>query len=184
MASWRQALPDDFELGLRVPTPCWRPRAGALRAGEELDEGLHWLARAVDTLAPSVLVLATTAEVTTGARDRQRLRSFIERMPRRAGTTLVWCAHGLWEPASVQGLARKLGIVAGFDPLDDPAPQGEVVYGALTGEGHRRSLSPGRLVEVLEGLQASEAERAYVTIDSPQAFREAQLLQSLGEGAE
>jgi hypothetical protein len=184
LAKWRSELGDAFELGLRIPEPCWNTAAGPLRPSADLDEGLRWLFEATDALEPSLLVLATAARVSTGARDRDRLRSFIDRLPRRAGTRIVWRATGLWEPESLQSLASSLGIMGGFDPLDDPPPRGDLVYASLTAEGIRRSFSHALLLTVLDRVSACHADFAYVTIDSPQSFFEARLLQSLSEGRE
>ena len=184
LAKWRKGLPDVFELALRVPRSVWNPPEGPLRNTEQLEDGLDWLSKATESLRPSLLVLATGASVTTGARDRERLRGFIDRLPRRDGTRIVWRAAGLWEAAAVQSFARTLGIVGGFDPMSDPAPRGDVAYGSLSAEGLRRSFSHALLLDVIDGLHACEANKAYVTIDSPQSFREAGLLQSLSEGGE
>ena len=184
LTKWRAGLPDDFQLALRVPDPVWKNAAGPLREGETLRSGLDWLAKASESLGASLLVLNTGASITTGARDRDRLRRFIDRLPRREETEIVWRAGGLWEFEAVQSLASSLGVIGAFDPIDDPAPEGDVIYGALVAEGLRRSFSHALLLEVIDGLFACEAKRAYLTIDSPQSFREARLLRSILEGDE
>jgi len=184
LAKWRASLPDGFDLALRVPTSCWETSAGPLREGDELDAGLAWLSTAVDTLQPELLVLATSSEVTTGARDRQRLQAYVARLPRPDGTHLAWRPSGLWEPEAARRLSTRMGVLSGFDPVDDPVPKGEVLYGSLFAEGLRRSFSHALLLDVLGNLSSSTAATAYVTIDSPQSFREAKLLQSLAEGGE
>jgi hypothetical protein len=184
LAKWRSSLPEDFQLALRIPAPCWRSSTGPLRPGDELDAGLEWLSAATDVLRPVLLVLHTSSEVTTGARDRTRLNEYVSRLPRLGGTRLVWRASGLWEPDSVRRASRTMGVLPGFDPVDEPPPDGDVVYGSLLAEGLRRSFSHALLLDILDNLSASAAETAYVTIDSPQSFREARLLQSLAEGGE
>jgi len=184
LAKWRQGLPEGFELGLRAPEATWNTPGGALRPGPALDDGLAWLSEASEALGASLVVVVTGATVTTGARDRDRLRSYFERLPRRNGLTIVWRATGLWEPETVQSMARSLRVTAGFDALDDPAPPGDILYGSLLAEGLRRSFSHAQLLDVIETLHAAEAKRAYVTVDSPQSFREARLLQRLHEGDE
>ena len=79
-------------------------------------------------------------------------------------------------------MARSLGVVGGFDAVDDPVPPGELIYGSLQAEGLRRTFSHAELADVLAKLEASGASRAFVSIDSPQSFREARLLQALSEG--
>jgi uncharacterized protein YecE (DUF72 family) len=184
LAKWRQGLPEGFELGLRAPEVTWNTTDGPLRAGPALDDGLTWLSEASEALGASILVVATGAAVTTGARDRDRLRSYFGRLPRRSGLTIVWRPTGLWEPESVQSMSRSLGITGGFDAVDDPVPRGDIVYGTLRAEGLRRSFSHAQLLDVIDKLHACEATRAYVSVDSPQSFREARLLQTLYEGGE
>jgi hypothetical protein len=184
MLKWRASLPDGFQLALRIPDPVWKNAAGPLRDAEALQSGLDWLSSAAESLEASLLVLDTGASITTGARDRDRLRRFVDRLPRREGTEIVWRAGGLWEFDAVQSLARSLGIIGAFDPIEDPAPAGELIYGALVAEGLRRSFSHALLLEVIEGLFDCEARRAYLTIDSAQSFREARLLRSILEGNE
>ncbi len=184
LAKWRKGLPEGFELGLRAPEAAWNPPSGPLRPGAALDEGVSWLLEASDALAASILVVATGPTVTTGARDRDRLRAYFERFPQRDGLTIVWRPTGLWEAETVESMARSLGITGGFDAVADPPPHAKVVYGSLRAEGLRRSFSHAQLLEVLDKLQDSDAERAYVTLDSPQSFREARLLQALFEGRE
>ena len=184
LAKWRKDLPDGFEIGLRAPSSTWHPPNGPLRPGTELERGISWLTEAADALGASLLVVATGPTVTTGARDRDRLREYFGRLPRRDDLTIVWRPTGLWEPETVQGMARSLGITGGFDAIDDPAPEGPIVYGSLRAEGLRRSFSHAQLLDVVNTLRSSDAERAYVTVDSPQSYREARLLQALYEGRE
>ncbi len=184
LAKWRKKLPDGFEIALRAPESCWSPPEGPLRAGPALDAGARWLGEAADALEASLLVIATGASVTTGARDRERLREYFARLPRNERTALVWRASGLWEPETVQSMARSLSLIGAFNAADDPAPAAELVYGSLHAEGLRRSFAHAQLLDVLDNVQSSGAARAYVSIDSPQSFREARLLQALSEGRE
>ena len=184
MAKWRKQLPTDFELALRVPGPCWNPPEGPLRGGPALESGLAWLSDAVDAVVASILVVYTDAAVTTGARDRQRLRDYFDRLPRSPNRTIVWRARGLWEPELAQRMAKTLAVTSGFDALEDPIPHGELVYGSLLAEGIRRTFSHAQLLDVLDKLEGSGAARAFITVDSPQSFREARLLQTLAEGRE
>lgn len=184
LAKWRQKLPDGFELALRAPDSAWQSPAGPLRASKELDAGLTWLAEAADALEASMLVVATSAAVTTGARDRDRLREYFARIPQTEGRLTVWKASGLWEPEAVQSMARAMSLVGGIDAIDDPAPDTDVVYASLSAQGLRRSFSHAQLLDVLDKLQSSRASRAFVTVESGQSFREARLLQALSEGRE
>jgi uncharacterized protein YecE (DUF72 family) len=182
LSKWRKKLPEGFELGLRAPTAAWNPPEGPLRAGAALDAGVRWLTEAADALEASLIVVATDASVTTGARDRERLREYFGGLPRNEGSQIVWRASGLWEPEAVQSMARSLSVVAAFDAIDDPPPQGDFAYASLLAEGLRRSFAHAQLLDVLDKVQASGASAAYVCIESPQSFREARLLQALSEG--
>jgi len=184
LAKWRQKLPDGFELALRAPEECWQSPAGPLRPSAVLHSALTWLSEAADALQASLIVIATTAAVTTGARDRERLRDYFSRAPRAEGRLIAWKPGGLWEPETVRALASTLGVVGAFDAVDDPVPDAEVVYATLLAEGIRRSFSHAHLLEVLAKLQSSNAARAFVTIESGQSFREARLLQALSEERE
>lgn len=184
LARWRKQLPPGFELALRVPEPCWHPPEGPLRPGGSLDSGLAWLSDALDALEATILVVHTDAAVTTGARDRQRLRDYFDRLPRSPDRTIVWRPRGLWEPDLVKPMATALSVTAGFDALDDPVPRDELVYGSLLAEGLRRTFSHAQLLDVLDKLDHSGAARAFIAVDSPQSFREARLLQALSEGRE
>lgn len=182
LARWREGLPPGFQVALRVPSACWEPGAGALRAGPELDAGIEWLTTAADALEATVVVVSTGAKVTTGARDRKRLRDFFERIPRREDRLIVWRATGLWEPEAVAAMADALSVVGAIDPIDDPVPEMDVVYAHLLAEGLRRSFSHAQLGDVVDTLERSRAARAFVSIESAQSFREARLLQALSEG--
>jgi len=184
LAKWRQKLPDGFELALRAPDACWQSPAGPLRPSDELDAGLTWLSEAADALHASLIVVATGPSVTTGARDRERLRRYFARIPRADERLLVWKPAGLWEPETVQAMASTLSVIGSFDAVDEPAPDADVIYASLLAEGLRRSFSHAHLLEVLDRIQSSGASRAFVTIESGQSFREARLLQALSEGRE
>jgi uncharacterized protein YecE (DUF72 family) len=182
LAKWRHKLPGGFELALRAPDSCWQSSDGPLRASGELDAGLSWLTEAADALQASLIVVATSAAVTTGGRDRERLRDYFARIPRTEGRFVVWKPTGLWEPEAVQAMACTLSVLGGIDAIDDPAPNVDVVYASLLAQGLRRSFSHAQLLDVLDKLQASGASQAFVTIESGQSFREARLLQTLSEG--
>ena len=131
-------------------------------------EGETYRARVVafDVFGASILVVATGPTVTTGARDRDRLREYFARLPRRDDLTIVWRPTGLWEPEAVQGMARSLGITGGFDAIDDPAPQ-------LDPAG--RQLGAGVVVDLFS-KDPAQATTVWVAIDS--------VLSGLGGGNE
>lgn len=182
LARWREALPAGFQIALQAPERCWRAPEGPLRRGPDIEDGLTWLAESMEALRAQLLVVKTGASVTTGARDRERLQAYFDRVPRREGTTVVWRATGLWEPDEARAMAAKMAVLAGFDAVDDPVPAGSTAYASLAAEGLRRSFSHAMLLDVHEKLLSSGAARAFVSIDSEHSFREASLLQSFSEG--
>jgi uncharacterized protein YecE (DUF72 family) len=181
LANWRKQLPESFRIALRAPEPCWRSPAGPLRPSKELDAGLAWLLEASVALEASLIVVATGATVTTGGRDRERLREYFARIPKHQDRLIVWRPTGLWEPPAVQAMASALSVLGGFDGVDDPAPSADVLYATLRAEGFRRSFSEAVLLEVLDKLRGSGTSQAFVTIESEQSFKEARLLQTLSE---
>ena len=176
---WRSRFTDDTAVGLRVPTRCWQSDEG----GSLGDPGSTWLAEASEALRAALVVIVTDGSVTTGARDRARLRHFFERFPRREGSSVVWRATGLWEPDTLQSAARSFGVIGGFDGLDDPVPEGDLVYASLRAEGLRRSFSHAVLADVVDRLRESTATRAYVAIQSKQSVREARLFDTIAVGS-
>lgn len=182
LARWRKNLPAGFEIALRVPDECWLSPAGPLRLDEDLGAAVGWLTEAAGALEAALVVVATGAAITTGARDRDRVREYFAEVVRATGRVVVWRPTGLWEPAALQRIANELSIIGGIDAVDDPVPNTETVYATLTAEGLRRSFSHAQLLEVLDKLRHSHASRAFVSIDSAQSFREASLLQALSEG--
>lgn len=182
LAKWRQGLPTGFEIALRAPEPCWRSSAGPMRLNDDLRTAMAWLTEAADALEASLVIIATGATITTGARDRERLREYFARVRPAAGRAVVWRPTGLWEPDALQRFASELSVIGGFDAVDDPVPDTDILYATLVAEGLRRSFSHAQLRDLIDKLQQSAASRAFVSIDSPQSFREARLLQALSEG--
>lgn len=177
---WRGRFPAETRLGLRLPDPCWKSERGLLRPDPRAGD---WLESAIGALRPATVVLRTGSQVTTGARDRDRLRGFVAALPDLGGARLVWRATGLWEPDTLQSMAKSLGVIGGFDGVDDPVPSSDVVYAGLQAEGLRRSFSHAVLADLLQALIGSGTREAYVAVESNHAVREATLLQSLFEGA-
>ncbi len=177
-------MPDGFRVALRAPVESWKSASGALRGGSDLDAGLQWLGDAADALQAELLVVDTGREVTTGQRDRDRLTEYFAQVPRAEGRVLVWRATGLWEPGPLQKMSESISVLGGFDPVDDPPPRGPCLYGCLEAEGLRRSFSHAQLMDVADTIRGASPERAFITISSPQSFKEAQLLQSLFDEAQ
>lgn len=178
---WREKLPEDFQLALRAPKAVWQGVAGGGSA-RGTDADATWLNEAADALGAVLVVLATGPGITTGQRDRDRLERLFQQIDQGDDRKLAWRPTGLWEPETVQQLAARCGVLAGFDPLEDPTPTVDPLYGSLVAEGFRRSFSHALLGDVATLVQASGATQAYITIASNQSFQEAKLLQSLLQG--
>jgi hypothetical protein len=146
-----------------------------MRAGPELDAGVDWLTRVSDILSAFAIVLATGAELSTGARDRDLLASFVERL-KPTGRTIVIAPRGLWEPEHAIPFAAQLGALYGFDPLEHEAPEGEIIYARVRPMGARPRLTDGHLAQIAERITNADATTAYVAIESDQCIRETKRL--------
>ncbi len=98
-----------------------------MRPGSEVDAGIDWLKRVADILDVFAIVLATGAELTTGERDQDLLRTFADRL-KREGRRIVVAPRGLWDPEQAIPFALKSDTTYGFDPLEHDAPPGNFVY--------------------------------------------------------
>jgi hypothetical protein len=163
------------QIALVAPRSTWTTPRGPLRAGPELDAGVDWLTRVSDILSAFAIVLATGAELSTGARDRDLLASFVERL-KPTGRTIVIAPRGLWEPEHAIPFAAQIGALYGFDPLEHDAPEGDVVYARVRPMGARPRLTDGHLAQIAERITNAECSTAYVAIESDQCIRETKRL--------
>ena len=184
LARFAKQLRGPLRCALVAPRSTWLTSKGPLRAGPELDAGLDWLKRASDILQATAIVLPTGAELTTGERDSALLAAFVERL-KATNRLVVVSPRGLWEAEHGVAFARKAGCVYGFDPLEDDAPEGEVVYARVHPMGARPRLTDGHLAQIAERLLRAEAEVSYVAVESELAARDARRLhKALGELSE
>lgn len=181
LASWRDKLPEGFELALVAPRPAVASSKGPMQIDEDLEAGISWLVEAADALRARAIVVVTESELTTGQRDRDRLKAYFDRIPRE-GRMIVWSAGGLWEPDEAQRFARRLGVTCAYDPLEDEAPDEEILYARLKAVGGRKSFPEGALMDVYERVIATGAAEAYVALESPRSFKEAAKLQQIASG--
>jgi len=181
LARIKKQAPAWPQVSLVAPRSTWSTPQGPMRAGGELDAGLDWIKRAADILETFAIVLATSAELSTGGRDRDRLAAFVESL-RPTGRTIVIAPRGLWETEHAIPFATECGAIYGFDPLEHDAPAGELVYGRVRPMGARPRLTDGHLAQIAERIADAGAERAYVSIESDQCSRAAKrLLGLIGE---
>lgn len=176
----RGATPDTIVLALRAPAECITSSAGPLALTPELERNLTWLDHATEALGATLVVLPTPIEITPGARSRDLLRAYAERLPRRDERVWVWSPRGPWEPEPAYALAESLGLVCAFEPLHAPRPDGPIAYAQLHGLGVESRLSTPALERVLDAT-APERGTVYVAVDGPHAKRHATLLQQLAD---
>ncbi len=181
LARWRQSVPESFRVAIVVPRAAIGPRRAPLRLTDEVREGLDWLTEAVEALDADV-VLPTGSGLTTSKRDQERLATFIDALPRRDDRHIVWSPRGLWEAELAHPVAAELGVLCAFDPLEDPAPAGPVLYARVEAIGARRQLGEGVRYELLDALVDAEPEQAFIALESKRSFDEAVALQQLALG--
>lgn len=178
LTRWREEVGADFTFSWVTPTAALRSSRGPLRVDDAMERALATTIDAAIALDARFVVVPTSADVTTGQRDRDLLAAWVERWA-RAGRQLVWQPAGLWDPEIALPFARHLGVVLGFDPLEADPPPGAIAYGRLRAMGQRSRFSETLLLEVLDRLEGAEAEDAWIAIDSPKSFTEAQRLAAL-----
>lgn len=176
---WRAEMPDGVTLSLVVPPAATRSAKGPLRFDDEMEAALGHSREAASILGVRFAVLTTGGDVTTGPRDRALLGAWAERWS-GDDVELVWQPTGLWDPEQAIPFAYELGVHYAFDPLaTDRLPTGDVVYARLRAVGLRKRFHESLLEEALEAIEQTEAEDAFVAIESPASFREASRLAQL-----
>lgn len=181
LGRWRESVPASFRVAIVAPSAAIGPRRAPLRLTDETAEAVGWLKEAIDTLDADVVV-PTGSGLTTSKRDRERLAAFIDQLPRREGRHIVWAPQGLWEAELAQPMADELDVLCAFDPLEDPAPEGPVLYARVAAIGARRRLGEGVRYELLDALVDAEPEQAFVALESARSFDAAVALQQLALG--
>ncbi|MGF1469706.1 MAG: DUF72 domain-containing protein [Sandaracinaceae bacterium] len=174
---WAEALPDHLTLSVVLPRSARFGERGPLRPDAAMEEAVARAREAAAVLGARFVVLPTGGEITTGQRDRELLAAFAARF--RDGPQLVWAPTGLWEPETALPFARRIGVLWGFDPLEADPPPGPVAYARLRAIGMRSRFSETTLVEVVDRLDAAEAEDVWVALESATSFREARRLAEL-----
>ena len=174
LRKWREEVGPDFVFSLLAPPPSLRSAKGGLRFDEEMEEALAWTIEAAEALEANFGVAATGPDVTTGQRDRGRLKEWFDRWPSSETRRLVWQPAGLWDWEIALPFAQKLGVLWAFDPLAGDAFSGSVGYARMRAIGQRSKFSETLLLDVIDTLEGFD--EAYVAIDSPKSFAEAKRL--------
>lgn len=184
LREWRETVPASARIALVVPRSVVNQPRGALRFDDT--SGLDWLLAAGEAARADTFVLETRAELTPGARDRELLLKFAERITRN-GTKLVWEAGGVWEQEQAVALADQHGWIAAWDPTGNDAAPKAGIYVRVHAIGARSRLSEGLLASIADGvlgaLESSGGTAATITIDGPQGFRKAKSLVTILTGA-
>lgn len=172
----RAGLPSGATLAVQLPAAFARGTRGALRHEDPAVESD--LFAALKALAPRFAVLVTGVELTPSPRDREALEAFAARVRALEGPTLAWQAGGPWEPEQAAALARRIGVVPVFDPLDPQffAGGSEVAYARIRAIGVHARLSDGTLAKVAETLLEVGAADTYVAIEAAEGVRRARRL--------
>lgn len=178
---WREELPaSGLSLALVAPPAARRGQRGALRFDDAMRAAFEWTREAADALGARFVVLPTGGDLTTGQRDRDLLAAWFEAFSAREGRDLVWHPTGLWDFEIARPVAEKLGVLLAFDPLETEPPGGDrLLYARLRAIGARSRFSETLLLDLLDAVQGSDADEAYVAIDSPRSFKEAARLAQL-----
>lgn len=178
---WGDGLPDGFITSFVVPTAALRSAKGPLRFDDDMAAGLEWAQECVKALGARFAVVPTGSDVTTGQRDRDLLAAWFERFRAGLDCDLVWHPRGLWDPEIAEPFSRRLGVRLAFDPLEADPPPGPILYARLKALGARTRFTETLLLETLDTIGASEAEEAFVAIESPRSFKEASRLEELAQ---
>jgi hypothetical protein len=179
---WRERIPEGFLVSFVIPAAARRSPKGAFRFDDAMRSAFDWAREASDRLGARFVVVPTGAELTTGQRDRDLLAAWIEAFAPPEGRDLAWHPTGLWENEIALPVARKLGVVLAFDPLEVDPPEGDrLVYTRLRAMGMRSRFAETALLDVLDALSSSDADDAFVAIDSPRSFKEATRLAQLAQ---
>ncbi len=178
---WRVTAPG-LALSLVAPHGCRHGEAGAFRFDEGLEERFDWFARALEATGASA-VIPTGTDLSTGPRDRDRLRVYMDRLRKRMGDRhIVWAPSGLWEDEIAQPFAEELGVLCAFDPLEDMIPEGPIGYARVAAVGARQRLSEGLLYDVLDRVMDGAYDQAFIALETPRSFKDATALHALAAG--
>lgn len=183
LTRWREAAPEQARFTLLAPPDTWKSAAGPFRDDPSKAEGADWLARAHDALAADAIVLATGRDLTPGPRDRERLERWVARLGAR-GRRIIWQPGGVWDTEEAASFAQKMGIVCAFDPLEGPAPAGEIAYARVRAIGARARLGEGLMSSIVDAITDAPAATVYLAIDADDAVKKARRALALLEETE
>lgn len=179
LAKWRETMPEAFQVALVVPKRMVVSASGPYRPSDELNKALKWIAAAQK--ATGAHVVLPSHGLTTSERDRGHLERVLATLG-QCEAKLIFAPGGLWEVELAAPFCAKNGIICAYDPLTDDSPGGDVVYGRVAAIGARQRFSEGLLEDIVDALADSGGTTAYLAIESPRSFREAQNLVRVASG--
>jgi len=175
---WQELAVGRVTLGLVVPDVATTSPKGPLRFDAAMEEALARTQEAAAIFGARFIVLPTKSDVTTGPRDRDLLTAWVGRWEATTHT-LVWHPSGLWDAEIARPFAKKLGVLLAFDPLEVRPEGGPTLYARLRAVGTRKRFNETLLLETVDRLASSGAQDAFVSLDSPKSFAEAQRMAAL-----
>jgi hypothetical protein len=178
LARFRKQWGEGVQVALVVPKHLFVTPKGPFREGPELDAGLDWVKRVTDILGAFAIVVAPGNLLSPGGRDRELLRSYVQRLA-LTKRQIVVAPRGLWEAETAAEFAEEVGALYGFDPLEDDAPGGALAYARVKPMGARPRLTDGHLLQILQRGRAGGATELLVSIESEDAYRSMKRLQNL-----
>jgi uncharacterized protein YecE (DUF72 family) len=159
-----------------LPENAW-PRE-PFDTGELGQAAWQWLCEAAGHLGARAVLLQAGATFRPTAPNRQRLRTFLEKVAITRPARLLWDGQGLWSPEESAALCRELDLAPALDPLVDTLPPDGHAYLRVIG---RHRTEHGLSADDLHLIGEAREELAWgvVAFHTPRAYRDATALQQL-----
>lgn len=188
MRRWRSQAPAESGFALLAP-------AAILARGEAGDAALDLVRSAREWLEAELVVLRLPSDFVPSQANRDRLRELLSGplAADETGAGVVLLPAGLWESATLIGLADATGAIIAVDPLSGD-PTGEMdalledqlgrgtAYLRPTKLGSRRRRCEAYELEALQDL-ATSLERSWVVFANPDRVKDAVALRKMIRGA-
>jgi uncharacterized protein YecE (DUF72 family) len=173
LRKWRKAVPPHFEFAVVLSHA-----AGLLKPSPALEAELKCALGMIKALQARTVVICTPPDVTPAPVWRNRLKAFVERLPKDA-SQLVWEPKGLWETDEAARFGRTLGLTLAVDPAREPVPEGPVAYGRLRSLGEVRSFGQTALERVVRAI--GDRRDAFIVIETDAALSECKTLRRVAQ---